>query len=198
MGSYRYFGAKGIAEELPFLDVNWLNRNGYLQGGEYTISWTCNGNPSGDIKIRTEEDGCFILEYKYRQNEGEWEDVTETIILTRTLCNYGGKRPWFICPECGRKVGKLYAGGKYFFCRICCNLAYYSQREPIYERLMDKAHNIQKKLGGKPGALYSFPEKPKGMHWKTYNQLNQKYKFYRSASLMSIGERLGIEPPMEK
>jgi len=60
---------------------------------------------------------------------------------------------------------------------------------------MNKAHNIQKKLGGQPGGLNPFPEKPKGMHWKTYNRLYKEYEFYNNASWVKAGEVMGIIEP---
>ncbi len=199
MGGYR--GGKQTVEGVKCLDVNWLNRNGYFKtyftpgkSALGTVRWTYNGNPSGDIRTRTEE-GRFILEYKYRQGGEDWEEVTQGISLIWTSCNYGGQRPWFTCSNCGRKVGKLYAGSKYFLCRHCYNLVYQSQREPLHYRLMNKAHNIQKKLGGHPGSAYSFPEKPKGMHWKTYNRLYKEYEFYDNASWIGAGIKMGIIEP---
>lgn len=50
------------------------------------------------------------------------------IIITHTIPNYGGKRYWFICPGCKRRVGILYiiAYGNIFKCRDCYSLIYQS------------------------------------------------------------------------
>ena len=54
--------------------------------------------------------------------------VHQTIQLTYSLGPQGGKRPWFACPTCQRRVGVLYhADGLPFRCRTCCDLAYPSQ-----------------------------------------------------------------------
>ena len=54
--------------------------------------------------------------------------VHQRVQLTYSLGHRGGKRPWFICPTCPRRVGVLYhANGLPFRCRICCKLAYPSQ-----------------------------------------------------------------------
>jgi hypothetical protein len=81
--------------------------------------------------------------------------------------NYGGKRPWFLCPArgCGRRVAVLYGGG-IFACRHCHRLAYQSQREQPHSRAM-----IRTTWGGSPSLGESFPAKPKGMHWRTYERL---------------------------
>ena len=71
---------------------------------------------------------------------------SQRIGLTRTACNYGGWRWWFVCPVvkdevyCGNRVGKLYLppGGKFFGCRQCYDLTYEScQRSHKYDRVLD-------------------------------------------------------------
>lgn len=56
--------------------------------------------------------------------------LSHEINITSTICNYGGLRYFFICPLCHSNKGmKLYKpnGNKYYGCRKCYNLAYYSQ-----------------------------------------------------------------------
>lgn len=44
----------------------------------------------------------------------------QTVQLTHSLGPPGGKRPWFICPTCPRRVGVLYhKNGFPFRCRKC-------------------------------------------------------------------------------
>jgi hypothetical protein len=93
--------------------------------------------------------------------------------LTWTACNFGGERPWFICPGagCGRRVAVLYGPGRYFLCRHCYELVYESQRNNAIERALHKAQSIRKHLGGSANMMEPFPEKPKGMHHDTYMRL---------------------------
>jgi len=51
--------------------------------------------------------------------------------VTTTSCNFGGVRYWLGCPNCGKRVGKLYLppGEKFFRCRTCYNLTYKSCKE---------------------------------------------------------------------
>ena len=81
----------------------------------------------------------------------------ETIGLVRVPCRFGGSRPYFICPgvvngtSCGRRVTKLYSGGRYFLCRHCYGLAYASQREDEMDRALRRANKIRMRRGGQPG-----------------------------------------------
>jgi hypothetical protein len=75
---------------------------------------------------------------------------------------------------CRRRVGKLYGAGRYFLCRHCCGLTYQSQQEQPYERALRRADSIRTRLRGEPGMASPFPEKPKGMHWRSYERLRQR------------------------
>jgi len=57
--------------------------------------------------------------------------VSYSVELDTTHCNYGGKRYWFLCPICKKRVAKIYlpSGGKYFACRSCNYLTYRSCKE---------------------------------------------------------------------
>jgi hypothetical protein len=118
--------------------------------------------------------------HRYRRNNEDWQDVEEPVAIVRTPCRFGGSRPWFVCPgvvdgiPCRRRVGKLYGPGRYFLCRHCYGLAYQSQREQAHDRALRRAVAIRRRLGGEPGMLCPFPEKPKGMHWRSYERLRQR------------------------
>jgi hypothetical protein len=97
--------------------------------------------------------------------------------ITWTNCALGGSRPWFVCSVysngrfCGRRVAILYAAGDLFACRLCYGLAYKSQSESPPYRDLSRAQKIRMRLGGSPSLLEPFPEKPRGMHWQTYDRL---------------------------
>jgi hypothetical protein len=96
------------------------------------------------------------------------------VALAWTGCNYGGSRPWFLCPGCGGRRGVLYLGRGWLRCRQCLDLAYPTQNECERDRLCTKAQKIRMRLGGSGSLMELFPEKPKGMHWRTYWRLEHE------------------------
>ena len=62
-------------------------------------------------------------------------------------------------------------GGAYFRCRQCHGLKYESQYEPAFARAVSRSQSIRRRLGGTSDLQDPFPDKPKGMHWRTYHRL---------------------------
>jgi hypothetical protein len=60
-------------------------------------------------------------------------------------------------------------------CRHCYGLAYESQQEPRHQRGLGKAQKIRMQLGGSQNMFEPFPDKPKGMHWRTYDRRRGAY-----------------------
>lgn len=89
--------------------------------------------------------------------------VRYTVPLTRTPCNFGGFRPWFVCPgvvgevPCDRRAAKLYLKGRYFLYRHCHDLVYASQRESFRTAPIDRAHRIRRRLGASANTTQPFP-----------------------------------------
>ena len=190
-GSYYRWGSRPVAEDYKDLDIVWLRREGYLRPGRQSfISWTRNGQPSGSINLTAHGDRVS-LSYTYTHN-GKSEDVRYAVELTYTAYNYGGTRPWFLCPGqgCGRRVGKLYAAGKYFLCRHCYDLAYHSQNISEADRLLRKAQAIRKRLGASLCVWDPIVSKPKGMHWKTFGRLRDEAMIAGNRSARLMLERL--------
>jgi hypothetical protein len=112
--------------------------------------------------------------------------------LTWTACNFGGERPWFLCPgtECGRRVAILYGPGCYFLCRHCYDLVYEVQRKNEMYRALHKAQNIRERLGGSANMMEPFAERPKGMHHETYWRLREEHDEAEMAQLAGMREWL--------
>lgn len=141
---------------------------------ECEIDWK-NGSKIGLLKKSEEE---VIFYYAITKN-GNSKSYRYSVNIDYTQCNYGNERPWFICPHCGKRVGKLYLRYGYFRCRSCQDLNYSIQQEDKWDRMMEsvdhKIFKVQEKLKTKKDIdnIYCI-EKPKGMHWRTYTKLTQK------------------------
>jgi hypothetical protein len=194
-GSWHRFNKKTTTEECQSIDVRYLHRNGLLKpGGWFSLRWSRAGRETGSIQAAVSGDGRpeeATLLYRHRRGlGGEWEDVREPVELAWTACNFGGERPWFICPGvgCGRRVAVLYGPGRYFLCRHCYDLRYESQKEGKANRALRRAQKIRERLGGGANMMEPFPEKPKGMHRRTYERFWWEHHEAEMEQLVGMGE----------
>ena len=111
-GSHKQHNARNTTDDyLLKLDIRKLHTQGGLaQGNTYSLAWSANGKEQASIPIST-EGSRLVLSYKARGRNGEWEDMRYSVHVTWTPCNFGGGRPWFLCPNCGKRVAILYGGG---------------------------------------------------------------------------------------
>lgn len=174
-GSWYRWDKKTTVEGIRQIDIRYMKKHGLLGlGCSGTLWWTCDGEPNGDIRYTCYHDH-LVLKYRYRENGGEWQPVTEIIDFDTTPCNYGGSRRWYLCPDCQRRVAILYGAEKRFLCRHCYGLAYTSQNAGKLDGAIDRLH----KLGKRTFEHYEYGEgwgKKKGMHWKTFNHLVARYE----------------------
>lgn len=187
-GNWYRFDSKTLVKDCLCIDVRQLNKKGCLEPGQrFNWRWQ-DGNY---ITIETKA-GAIELDYTISY-DGKSQKINYEIPLTWTSCNYGGKRPWFICPGkgCARRVAKLYSNQGYFFCRHCHDLAYSSQREGKESRLLYKAQRIYKRLGVKGQDELFLTPKPKGMHKKTYDRLKERAKELDYESLIEVARKYG-------
>lgn len=175
--------SKQKAEQLASLEVNYLHHKGCLNlGTEGNLVWSRGGERIGQITYRAEQ-GRLVLLYNVRIHGGEWEPIEQHVNITYSSCNFGGKRPYLLCPgvvsgnHCGRRVGKLFAGGRYFLCRHCYQIAYGSQSEARYERMLRRANKLRIALGGEAGTANWIAPKPKGMWQRTYERTTREIEW---------------------
>jgi len=195
MGGYfsgHRWNSKTTTESQHRIDIRWLKKQGYLRPGNVgLLAWSCRNKETGFINYRMEADR-MVLDYRYRLNGGDWEDVEQAISFDRTTCNYGGFRIWFLCPRCRRRVAVLYGAGKYFLCRHCYNLTYASQQESREDRLMRKARKIRERLGASNDLLVPILFKPKNMHQKTFDRLRIEEDHANTLSWVIASQRLRL------
>ncbi len=180
---YRFWAKERVEDRLS-LDVRRWRREGLLEPGRFaTWAWYRNGRKASSIGVRA-LCGAVELSYSVGPNGASEskEDVRYAVALARTPCNFGGSRPWFVCPgvvngmACGRRVAKLYLRRRYFLCRHCHDLTYASRQETGLIGALRKCQRIRRKLGGSANMTEPFPQRPKGMHFETYMRLILEYE----------------------
>ena len=189
----RYAGSgKTIVESCRSIDVLDWNRRGCLRSPRrFSWAWRQDGKRVASINVETEPHRV-ILKYRSRSYGEGWLDLEQRFPVVWKPCRFGGDRPWFICSVyangtyCGRQVTKLYHAGRLFACRHCSRLAYASQQESAHFRGLWKAQKIRMRLGGSANMLEDFPEKPKGMHWRTYERLRRVHDAAQGRSIIGL------------
>lgn len=140
MGRY-YWSSRREADGLQKIQIWWLKKHDYLNGGfrfggiKWTSGWS-GSESSVSFRVSTIDFENYLrLMYSKKKDDGSKQSFNYKIPLTTTPCYFGGKRYWFICPwyankiYCGRRVGVLYLDGDYFACRNCYDLTYRSRNE---------------------------------------------------------------------
>jgi hypothetical protein len=169
-GNWTRLDTRTTLAEVHRLDVRWLSRQGYLQPGVMApVTWHRGDQERGSIMLRCDWN-TLTLSYRYRRADGDWQDMTQPVALDHTPCRYGGKRPWFLCPRCSRRVAVLALDGKWFWCRHCYQLPYASQQEGLIDRLWSQIRKLGQSVGAKSDESPWMWQKPKGMHWETFER----------------------------
>lgn len=118
---------------------------------------------------QTDRANKIDVNYSYRGKSYRY-----SVQLTKTSCNYGGHRYWWLCPKCSQRVSVLYCAGVYV-CRHCIDANYHSQLQQPIDRLFSRAGAIRARLGWVAGIAHGYGTKPKGMHHSTYYRLLNEY-----------------------
>jgi hypothetical protein len=186
-GRWARYDARDTVEACQRIDIRYIRKRGFLDALAFSLSWRRGREPSGDLWVNVDhaEDGrasALRLKYRYRRGYGEWHDVTDRIPVEWTPCNLGGERPWLTCPSCRRRRAVLCLGSSGVFrCRDCYALAYTSTRESVLDRTDRKLRKLRERMGdedawiGRADAWY-YPDKPKGMHWRTWERLWREWR----------------------
>lgn len=126
---------KLLVTQYHALNILELARGGWLYPfSKYDWVWRTNkGADQATVTITVLTDALQLL---FPMNG--IDRVLQDVRLTYSIGPQGGKRPWFVCPTCRRRVGMLYYTTDLpFRCRTCCKLAYpsqYQSRDQSYGR----------------------------------------------------------------
>jgi len=116
--------------------------------------------------------------------------------LTLTHCRFGGWRPWFYCPSCGRRVLVLYWPLDAWLpgCRRCLHLTYKSQRVSRDWMSYGQHQVMQLVRRYYPAWEYAdpFPAKPPRTRWATWERFCTKVQAWETrldADLLAVAYR---------
>jgi len=172
MGRTGGYGGPTV-EQTPSIEIDVFRRAGYV------------GTPATNWWVYRNRLFCAGIQPKH------WDDNAVTLDkqilrITHLPWHFGGQRAYFLC-DCGRRVGKLYRPtGHPWRCRKCYGLTYATKQSAPRPRLILKAQKIRELLGGKLGVLDTFPDRPKGMHWRRYDRLRRQHDQAVQASIGSL------------
>lgn len=96
-----------------------------------TVAWSEHGTiyaTIGVIVTRGWEGPQVDVSYNGTHRSGHALLRSELLITTVSRMPYGGRRWWWLCPLCDRRVAVVYLpnGGQWFTCRLCHRLTYMS------------------------------------------------------------------------
>lgn len=133
---------------------------------------TCEETPRVDIRALTRRG---LIHGAARQLYFEGEPAP--VFVTRTPCGFGGSRPWFICPQCGKRVAVLFRTKAGVGCRECSGLYYETQKVSGSMKSLVRLRRMRSALGATSlSVLDPYPPKPRGMWWRTYLKRWRKYQ----------------------
>ncbi len=95
---------KAKAEHCRSVDVRRFAAENMLRDGAWTWQW-CDPD-TGDVRSSITVYGRsdrITLAFSI-----EGTPLRTELPILRTACNYGGSRPWFACPCCGRRVALVF------------------------------------------------------------------------------------------
>jgi hypothetical protein len=177
-GGFHGFSCAPTCESAHSIDLAYLRRHGFLSPGHFTsLTWSRCGQRTGSIDIIAKHDG-IRLGYGVTDRHGERITVDEFVPFAYTATCFGGRR-----------------GGRYFRCRQCHGLVHASTREPAYQRALDRAEGMRKRLGAEWGSAFEgapLPPKPPRMRWVTYRRLEAQYEEQQNRWAVGVKRRFGI------
>jgi hypothetical protein len=167
------------------LDLNHLARKGFIKFGANIgargISWS--SSHQGEI-------AKGVISADMTNPDHAWfrlalGSFTQQITLVSRPRHFGGCQFFFVCPVTGGLASVLWKppGAARF-----CSRQAWGRRVAYASQFLDRdgrAHHGQSKINSRLCSIgkfdadeWSFPPKPKGMRWKTYNRLEQKFDRY--------------------
>jgi hypothetical protein len=157
-----------LVEDFPSVSIDGLHRLGIVSQREDVGGSHWGAAPGCKGRVRAT---YWIEETRL---ELHMDGAGATVKIEWTRCHYGGERPWFRCPLCDTRRGRLHYVAGAWACRVCCDLRYQSQRQRLPDRRLDRAHRVRRHVLRQEGYFAvgdAWPRRPKHMKLRRYWQL---------------------------
>jgi hypothetical protein len=173
-GDWSRYGTRRTVEQALALDLRKLAREGNLQPGRrLNLIWRWDWEPwwagqSASLLLDELADDRVMISCAR-----DGKPTSEHVEICWTVPNFGGRRPWWRCPDCDRRCAILYSGDDHFTCRTCAGLTYTMSQLSRPSRPVRQSVKARRRLGWEYGQ--PLPEKSPGMHWATWERLLDDY-----------------------
>ena len=182
-------GRKAKSNMLCGFSVTQCRQDGILIPGKRSaIRWSFWGEAAGAVTTLATET-ALVVSYALPDAILGLLPHKHCIRFLFSECNYGGRRMWFECPNCRRRVGKLFVREERVICLDCGSLTYNTRCKGKGDRAISAMHAIERRLGAAPSGR--LPERPKGMHWRTYEGLAHRHAQHGSVFMGRMNSILG-------
>jgi hypothetical protein len=176
-------------DDFASLDIHWLKKTGRLrpQTG-FGLTWRQAGVRSVEVEVRVARNA---LEASWtKSGDSGATNVDVRVTFCGTPCHFGGSRPWFCCPKCHSRCGKVYFARHELVCRRCLGLAYRCQSETSGDRSRRVARRVRRRLGASSNLAIPVGQKPKGMHQCTFDRLLLELSQAESEAMLAMKQWL--------
>lgn len=175
-GSGRRREPRLLVEQHHAIEVYDLYRRGALvHSAITTLQWA--GPPARALQIRADHGRLFLA-----VNGG----LEEMVLLGCEPANWGGDRPSFRCPTCGRRCLQLYLMDR-VTCRICAGLDYASRHR---DAVIHQIARLRRELGADPAPFGPLPPRPRGPAAWPYDRLVVRIKAAESKALARFSQTI--------
>lgn len=176
-------------DEIAYLDADHMGGWGAFEHGcRQTIDFDDDDLPRLAFEMDCARDE-FLALYQWRENGRPTEPdfVRSTVSIDRRPCRFGGLRPYFIAPCCGRRTLRLAVLCSGLRCGRCGRVTWGSRREQPTQRLIRRANKVARKLG--LDCWYEqLASRPPHMRLATFAQLSAE----RATLVTEINRRIAV------
>jgi len=164
-------------ENHPAVNIFDLYRRGALVHGTTTaLQW-----PQLTVQVRADYGRLFIAV------DGGLEDI---VLIDHMAAHYGGDRPYFLCPACGRRTWNLYMREGRLECRLCLGFSYARRHVYRWCPALHRVRRMRALLGGELTPFAPLPPRRPNQWRQTYDRLIRRLEAEEAKVLASFGQTM--------